>query len=83
MLTQDDVEIHALAKRGWSKAAIVKAPGRDRKTVSKYLERPVGAREGAGAELPGAVPRLLGGEVRGRSACRGDRASPGAPGRRV
>lgn len=50
MLTQeDDVEIHALAKRGWSKAAIARHTGRDRKTVSKYLDRPAGqsARERA------------------------------------
>jgi hypothetical protein len=38
MLTQeDDVEIHALAKRGWSKSAIARHTGRDRKTVRKYL----------------------------------------------
>ena len=44
MLTQeDDVEIHALAKRGWSKAAIARHTGKDRKTVSRYL-----AGEGAG-----------------------------------
>ena len=44
MLTEeDDVEIHALAKRGWSKAAIARHTGKDRKTVSRYL-----AGEGAG-----------------------------------
>jgi transposase len=38
MLTQeDDVEIHALAKRGWSIAAIARHTGRDRKTVRAYL----------------------------------------------
>ena len=38
MLTQeDDVETHALARRGWSKAAIARHTGRDRKTVAKYL----------------------------------------------
>jgi transposase len=43
MLTQeDDVEIHALAARGWSKAAIARHTGRDRKTISKYLARPWG-----------------------------------------
>jgi transposase len=43
MLTQeDDVEIHALAARGWSKAAIARHTGRDRKTISKYLNRPRG-----------------------------------------
>ena len=43
MLTQeDDVEIHALAARGWTKAAIARHTGRDRKTISKYLDRPRG-----------------------------------------
>jgi transposase len=38
MLTQeDDVEIHALARRGWSKSAIARHTGRDRKTIGKYL----------------------------------------------
>src|SRR5881275_940837 len=38
MLTQeDDVEIYALARRGWSKSAIARHTGRDRKTVAKYL----------------------------------------------
>jgi len=38
MLTQeDDVEIHALARRGWSVSAIARHTGRDRKTVRKYL----------------------------------------------
>src|SRR3954466_6345154 len=38
MLTrEDDVEIHALAARGWSVSAISRHTGRDRKTVRKYL----------------------------------------------
>ena len=38
MLThEDDVEIHALARRGWSKSAIARHTGRDRKTIAKYL----------------------------------------------
>ena len=38
MLSQeDDVEIHALARRGWSVSAIARHTGRDRKTVAKYL----------------------------------------------
>jgi transposase len=44
MLTEeDDVEIHALARRGWSVSAIARHTGRDRKTVRKYLsgQRPV------------------------------------------
>lgn len=45
MLTQeDDVEIHALAARGWTKAAIARHTGRDRKTVAKYLDRPASER---------------------------------------
>ena len=38
MLTQeDDMEIHALARRGWSQSAIARHTGRDRKTIRKYL----------------------------------------------
>jgi transposase len=41
MLTEeDDVEINALAARGWSVSAISRHTGRDRKTVSKYLAAP-------------------------------------------
>jgi transposase len=45
MLTQeDDVEIHALAKRGWKVSAIARHTGRDPKTVRKYLAQPAGVR---------------------------------------
>jgi transposase len=38
MLTQEnDVEIHALAARGWNQSAISRHTGRDRKTIRKYL----------------------------------------------
>jgi transposase len=38
MLTEEDnVEIHALARRGWSVSAIARRTGRDRKTIAKYL----------------------------------------------
>jgi transposase len=48
MLTQeDDVEIHALARRGWSKSAIARHTGRDRKTVAKYLAGKGHVREAA------------------------------------
>ena len=48
MLTEeDDVEIHALARRGWSVSAIARQTGRDRKTVSKYLAGPAPLREPA------------------------------------
>ncbi len=47
MLTQEnDVEIHALAARGWNQSAISRHTGRDRKTVRKYLA----AGEGPGRE---------------------------------
>ena len=47
MLTQEeDVEIHALKKRGWSISEIARHIGRDRKTVRAYLsgERHPGVR---------------------------------------
>jgi transposase len=48
MLTQeDDVEIHALARRGWSVSAIARHTGRDRKTVRKYLKDAGPSREPA------------------------------------
>jgi len=38
MLTwEDDVEVHALRKRGWTIAAIARHTGFDRKTVRDYL----------------------------------------------
>jgi transposase len=44
MLTQeDDVEIHALASRGWSLSAIARHTGRDRKTIRRYLAGEGGA----------------------------------------
>lgn len=48
MLTQEDeVEIHALAARGWSVSAIARHAGRDRKTISKYLNGASTVRERA------------------------------------
>lgn len=39
MLTrEDDIEVHALAKRGWSISAIARHLGRDRKTIRAYLD---------------------------------------------
>ncbi|MCH5645696.1 MULTISPECIES: IS21 family transposase [unclassified Gordonia (in: high G+C Gram-positive bacteria)] len=39
MLTrEDDVEVHALHKRGWSISAIARHTGRDRKTIRAYLK---------------------------------------------
>ncbi|CQD22623.1 transposase [Mycobacterium lentiflavum] len=38
MLTwEDDVEVHALRKHGWTISAIARHTGFDRKTVCKYL----------------------------------------------
>ena len=52
MLTQeDDVEIHALARRGWSVSAIARHTGRDRKTVRKYLKDACPTREAAASCL--------------------------------
>lgn len=51
MLTQeDDVDAHALRKRGWSISAIARHLGHDRKTIRAYLngERTAGVRVGAG-----------------------------------
>ena len=50
MLTQEeDVEIHALRKQGWSISAIARHTGRDRKTVRAYLtgDRQAGVRVSA------------------------------------
>lgn len=47
MLTwEDDMEVHALRKRGWSISAIARHTGRDRKTIRSYLsgERMPGVR---------------------------------------
>ncbi|MGO9974718.1 MAG: hypothetical protein ACLP01_18310 [Solirubrobacteraceae bacterium] len=51
MLTQeDDVEIDALARRGWSVSAIARHTGRGRKTV-REAPGGKGAVAGASAEL--------------------------------
>ena len=44
---EDDVEIHALARRGWTVSAIARHTGRDRKTVRKYLSTDRAVREPA------------------------------------
>lgn len=48
---EDDVEIHALAGRGWSVSAIARHTGRDRKTVRKYLNGGGPSREAAASCL--------------------------------
>jgi transposase len=53
MLTQeDDVDAHALRKRGWSISAIARHLGHDRKTIRAYLddERVAGIRAPAGED---------------------------------
>src|SRR5215208_3747448 len=50
MLTQeDDVEICALAARGWSVSAISRHTGRDRKTIARYLKGEGGRQGRVGA----------------------------------
>ena len=54
MFTQEeDVEAHALRKRGWSVSAIARHLGRDRKTIRGYLSgvRSPGERRRAGPDL--------------------------------
>lgn len=54
MLTQeDDVDAHALRKRGWTISAIARHLGHDRKTIRSYLndERVAGVRAPAGEDL--------------------------------
>jgi len=56
MLTQgEDVEVHALASRGWSVSAIARHLGRDRKTVRGLPDREAAARPSRGR--PAAAPR--------------------------
>ncbi len=53
MLTQeDDVDVHALARQGWTVSAIARHLGHDRKTVRGYLsgDRSAGARAAAGED---------------------------------
>jgi transposase len=59
--TGEDVEAHALRKRGWSISAIARHLGRDRKTIRDYLEgrREPGVRRRAGPDpLERFVPYL-------------------------
>jgi len=59
MLTEeDDVEIHALARRGWSVWAIARHTGRDRKTIAKYVAGKASSREPAPSCLEPFRPYL-------------------------
>ena len=54
MLTlEDDIDVHALARQGWSISAIARHTGHDRKTIRAYLsgQRAAGARAMAGPDL--------------------------------
>lgn len=53
LTTGEDVEAHALRKRGWSISAIARHLGRDRKTVRAYLE---GKRQPGVRRRPGPDP---------------------------
>ena len=65
MLTQEnDVEIHALAARGWNQSAISRHTGRDRKTVRKYLAAGGAPVRERAASCLGAVAGVYRGEVR-------------------
>ena len=52
---EDDVEAHALRRRGWSVSAIARHLGHDRKTVRAYLrgDREPGRRASRGAAVMG------------------------------
>ncbi|MGO9753117.1 MAG: IS21 family transposase [Solirubrobacteraceae bacterium] len=53
------MEIHALARRGWSVSAIARHTGRDRKTIAKYLAEKAPAREPAASCLEPFRPYLV------------------------
>ena len=62
MLTQeDDVDAHALRKRGWSISAIARHLGHDRKTIRAYLngDRVAGVRAPAGEDRFDRFARAL------------------------
>jgi transposase len=53
MLTrEEDIDAHALRRRGWTISAIARHLGRDRKTVRGYLagRRAPGVRAGSGSD---------------------------------
>ena len=53
MLTrEDDIDVHALRRQGWTISAIARHLGRDRKTIRAYLNgRQAGIRAPAGPDL--------------------------------
>ena len=53
MLTlEDDIDVHALARQGWSISAIARHTGHDRKTIRAYLsgQRTAGGRAPSGPD---------------------------------
>jgi transposase len=53
MLTrEDDIDVHALRRQGWTVSAIARHLGRDRKTIRAYLDgRRAGVRAPTGPDL--------------------------------
>ena len=50
MLTrEDDIDVHALHRQGWTISAIAHHLGKDRKTVRAYTQRSSGRRVGVTA----------------------------------
>ena len=83
MLTQeDDIDAHALRKRGWSISAIARHLGRDRKTIRAYLsgDRTAGVRAPAGDDVVRAVrARTAGNDSRRTRTCGRPRCSTRSP----
>ena len=76
MLTQeDDIDAHALRKRGWSISAIARHLGRDRKTIRAYLsgDGTAGVRAPAGDDAFAPFAAVLPGTAQGGPAPVGDR----------
>ena len=56
MLTrEDDIDVHALHRQGWTISAIARHLGRDRKTIRAYL-----AGREAGVRAPRSIPGVFG-----------------------
>jgi predicted transcriptional regulator len=72
----EDVEVNALVERGWNISAIARHLGRDRGTISNYVNGKTipGVRRPAGPGPAGAVRRLRERPLRRRPAPVGDGA---------
>ncbi len=62
MLTREnDIDVHALHRQGWTISAIARHLGRDRKTIRAYLAgREAGVRQRGGDDLFEASPATAG-----------------------